>query len=120
MNSHFDAELGAALLGFNGEAVLYCQGISDTVAQEYAMDYARMLQDRAKGFEFSLPRIPHGRRDRLYFDGPRTQPDHRARGLPFRRIDPVIRGGNRGLALPSETPDSASPYNEECAQFSFS
>jgi hypothetical protein len=60
MNSQFDAELGAALLGFNGEAVLYCQGISDTVAQEYAMDYARMLQNRAKGFEFSLPRIPHG------------------------------------------------------------
>ena len=35
MNSQFDAELGAALLGFNEEAVLYCQGISDTVAQEY-------------------------------------------------------------------------------------
>ena len=60
MNSQFDAEFGAALLGFNGEAVLYCQGISDTVAQEYAMNYARMLQDRARGFAFSLPRIPHG------------------------------------------------------------
>jgi hypothetical protein len=60
VDSYFDAELGAALLGFNGEAVLYCQGISDTVAQEYAMNYARMLQNRAKGLEFSLPRIPHG------------------------------------------------------------
>ena len=60
MNGQFDAELGAALLGFNGETVLYCQGISDTVAQEYAMNYARMLQNRAKGIEFSLPRIPHG------------------------------------------------------------
>ena len=35
-------------------------GISDTVAQEYAMNYARMLQNRAKGIESSLPRIPHG------------------------------------------------------------
>ena len=60
MNAQFDDGLGAALLGFNGEAVLYCQGISDMVAQEYARNYARMLQNRAKGVEFSLPRIPHG------------------------------------------------------------
>jgi len=60
MNSRLDAELSAALLGFNGEAGPYCQGISDTVAQEYALNYARMLQDRAKGIESSLPRIPHG------------------------------------------------------------
>ena len=60
MNGQFDAELNAALLGFNGEAVPYCQGISDKVAQEYAMNYARMLQNRAKGIESSLPRIPYG------------------------------------------------------------
>jgi len=60
MNAQFDDGLGAALMGFNGEAVLYCQGISDMVAQEYARNYARMLQNRAKGVEFSLPRIPHG------------------------------------------------------------
>ena len=60
MNGQFDAELTAALLGFNEEAVLYCQGISDTVAQEYAMNYARMLQNRARGIDFSLPRIPRG------------------------------------------------------------
>ncbi len=48
MNGQFDAELSAALLGFNGEAVPYCEGISDTVAEEYAMDYARMLQNRAR------------------------------------------------------------------------
>lgn len=60
MNAQFDAGLSAALLGFNGEAVLYCQGISDMVAQEYARNYARMIQNRAKGLEFSLPRIPHG------------------------------------------------------------
>jgi len=39
-------EFGAALLGFNAEAVVYCQGISETVAHDYAMDYARMLQER--------------------------------------------------------------------------
>ena len=60
MNPQFDAKFGVALLGFNGEAVPYCQGMSDAVAQEYAIDYAKMLQNRAKGIEFSLPRIPHG------------------------------------------------------------
>jgi len=60
MNGQFDAELTTALLGFNEEAVLYCQGISDMVAQEYAMSYARMLQNRARGIDFSLPRIPRG------------------------------------------------------------
>ena len=60
MNGPFDTELSTALLEFNGEAVPYCQGISDTVAREYAMTYARMLQNRAKGIEFSLPRMPHG------------------------------------------------------------
>ena len=60
MNAQFDAELSAAVLAFNGEAVLYCQGISDLVAQEYARNYARMLLNRAKGVDFALPRIPHG------------------------------------------------------------
>ena len=60
MSVQFDGELSAALLGFNSEAVLYCQGISDTLAREYAMSYTRMLQNRAKGIESSLPRIPHG------------------------------------------------------------
>ena len=60
MNVEFNADLAAALLGFNGEASLYCEGISDTIAREYAMSYARMLQNRAKGIDFSFPRIPHG------------------------------------------------------------
>jgi hypothetical protein len=45
----FSVELGAALLRFNEEAVLYCQSVSDADAYEYAMDYARMLRSRAKG-----------------------------------------------------------------------
>jgi hypothetical protein len=48
----FNAQVGAALLDFNGEAVPYCQGISDADAHEYAMNYARMLRNRAKGSEF--------------------------------------------------------------------
>ena len=58
--SPFDAELSAAILGFNQEALLYCQGISDMVAQEYARDYARMLLNRAKRLDSTRPRIPHG------------------------------------------------------------
>jgi hypothetical protein len=60
MSAQFNTELASALLGFNGEAVLYCDGISDTVAHEYAISYARMLQDRAKGIDSSPPRSPHG------------------------------------------------------------
>ena len=60
MDERIRAEFSAALLAFNGEAVVYCRGISDVVAQEYAMEYARMLQNRAKGVETQLPRIPSG------------------------------------------------------------
>ena len=60
MDERRSPEFSAALLGFNGEAVVYCKGISDSVAQEYAMEYARMLQNRAKGIEGQTPRIPAG------------------------------------------------------------
>ena len=60
MDKWLDAELTAALLEFTGEAAVYCKGISDFVAKEYAMEYARMLQDRARGLETQLPRIPAG------------------------------------------------------------
>jgi hypothetical protein len=48
-NEQFDTTINDALHGFNKEAVLYCQGISDPDAQEYAMDYARLLRRRAQG-----------------------------------------------------------------------
>ena len=47
----FDAAARSALLDFNGEAVVYCRGIANGDAQEYAMDYARALRSRAKGIE---------------------------------------------------------------------
>jgi len=55
-----NAKFAAALLGFNGEAAIYCRGISDLVAQGYATEYARMLQNRAHGIDAQLPRIPAG------------------------------------------------------------
>jgi hypothetical protein len=54
----FSAEFGAALLGFNEEAVLYCGDISDADAHQYAMDYASMLRNRAKGLEPEQTRFP--------------------------------------------------------------
>jgi hypothetical protein len=59
LNSKFDPAFGEALLGFNREAVVYCQGLSDTVAHDYAVEYARTLQNRVKGLDNVLPRIPH-------------------------------------------------------------
>jgi hypothetical protein len=60
MDDRFDAALAAALLGFDGEAVMYCQGISDTVAREYATEYAKMLRFRAMGLKPQLPYTPSG------------------------------------------------------------
>jgi hypothetical protein len=60
MSNQFDAGLSEAILAFNAEAVPYCSGISDMVAQEYARNYARMLLNRAKGDEWAPPRMPHG------------------------------------------------------------
>ena len=56
-NQQFNASIGDALLGFNKEAVLYCQGISDANAHEYAMDYARLLRRRAQGLECERTRL---------------------------------------------------------------
>jgi hypothetical protein len=60
VNSQFDTGFSNALLEFNREAVLYCRGISEVVAHDYAMDYARMLKNRARGAEVSFPRDPVG------------------------------------------------------------
>jgi hypothetical protein len=54
----FSPEFGAALLRFNEEAAFYCGDISDADAHEYAMNYARILQSRAKGLEPEPTRFP--------------------------------------------------------------
>ena len=52
------AKIDAALLRFSEETVLYCGGISETAARYYAMDYSRMLRNRAKGLEGERIQIP--------------------------------------------------------------
>jgi hypothetical protein len=54
----FDADIETALLRFNEEAVLYCRGISEAAAHDYAMNYARMLRNRAKGLDVERVRVP--------------------------------------------------------------
>jgi len=58
LDERLNSEFSAALLEFNREAVVYCNGISDSAARDYATEYARMLQNRAKGIEGQVPRIP--------------------------------------------------------------
>ena len=53
----FNAGIAAAVLAFNDEAVVYCRSLSDALAQEYAMGYARMLRSRAKGLECEQVRL---------------------------------------------------------------
>ena len=53
-------DFAAALFGFNGEAVVYCSGITDSIAHEYALAYARMIEDRAKGLAPEFPKMPRG------------------------------------------------------------
>ena len=52
------ANTEAALLRFNEETVLYCGGISAAAEHDYAMDYSRMLRNRARGLEGEQIRIP--------------------------------------------------------------
>jgi len=54
----YNADIHAALIGFNKETVLYCGAISDAVAQDYAMTYSRMLRNRAKGLEGERVAVP--------------------------------------------------------------
>ena len=52
------AKIDAALLRFSEETVLYCGGISEAAAHNYAKDYSRMLRNRAKGLEGERIQIP--------------------------------------------------------------
>jgi hypothetical protein len=60
LNNFFNRDISEALLGFNNEAVLYCDGISDALAKDYAIEYARMIQQREAGSQVQFPRIPSG------------------------------------------------------------
>jgi hypothetical protein len=60
VDNYFNADFSAALLNFNEEAVHYCRGISDIIAHDYAVEYTRSLESRAKGLESPNPRISPG------------------------------------------------------------
>ena len=59
MNPHPNPELDAALVEFSEESLAYCKGINDDVAREYAMEYARMIEQLLKGMNAEPPRIRH-------------------------------------------------------------
>jgi hypothetical protein len=60
LNNPLDLRLNEALRAFSTEALLYCQGISDSAAKDYATEYAQMIQTRVKGIKVPFPRIPLG------------------------------------------------------------
>ena len=59
MNPHPNPELDTALVEFSEESSSYCKGINDDVAREYAIQYARMIEQRLQGMDAEPPRIRH-------------------------------------------------------------
>lgn len=59
MDTTHDSELMAALDGFNKESILYCRGINDGVARQYAVEYAEMIAQQASGLEAQPPKKRH-------------------------------------------------------------
>lgn len=59
MDQSPNPEVNVALIGFSEESILYCRGINDSVAREYAEDYIRMIEQRLRGEEYHPPRIRH-------------------------------------------------------------
>ena len=59
MDQSLNQEVSTALMGFSEESILYCRGINDSVAREYAEDYVRMIEQRVRGEEYHPPRIRH-------------------------------------------------------------
>jgi hypothetical protein len=54
----FNPAFGAAMLSFNDAAIRYCKSIPDEMAEEYAVVYARMLLDHARGVDVQCPLVP--------------------------------------------------------------
>ena len=53
-----DKEFDAALQAFTLEAGIYCEGISDDRAHQYAVSFIIVLENRAKEIEMEEPRSP--------------------------------------------------------------
>jgi hypothetical protein len=53
-----DGEFDAALQAFSAEAGIYCEGISDHAAHQYAASFIILLENRAREIETEEPRSP--------------------------------------------------------------
>ena len=53
-----DGEFDAALQAFSVEAGIYCEGISDYTAHQYAASFIVLLENRAREIETEEPRSP--------------------------------------------------------------
>ena len=53
-----DADFDATLQAFTSEAAIYCDGISDQTAHQYAVSFTFMLEKRAREVEVEEPRNP--------------------------------------------------------------
>jgi hypothetical protein len=53
-----DGEFDAALQAFSAEAGIYCDGISDHAAHQYAASFIVLLENRAREIETEEPRSP--------------------------------------------------------------
>jgi hypothetical protein len=54
-----DPESVSRLARFHEEASLYCAGINDSIAREFALAYVAMIEQRARGLHAELPRVRH-------------------------------------------------------------
>jgi hypothetical protein len=53
-----DVDFDATLHAFTGEAAIYCDGISDPIARQYAVSFTLMLENRAREIAVEEPRNP--------------------------------------------------------------
>jgi hypothetical protein len=53
-----DVDFDATLQAFTGEAGIYCDGISDQIARQYAVSFTLMLENRAREIAVEEPRNP--------------------------------------------------------------
>ena len=53
-----DGEFDAALQAFSAEAGIYCEGISDHTAHQYAASFMILLENRAREIDTEEPRSP--------------------------------------------------------------
>jgi len=59
MDSIAGSEFIEAHQQFSEESGIYCRGINDQYARQYALEYVRMLEQRVQGLEIQTPKRHH-------------------------------------------------------------